>query len=205
MLKNLKIAHKVYVMGIVQVILVSIVGFIGYNQMAKIGEELESIANQDIPITNQLSVISEHGLQQAALFERLLYKSTLSALRSTDMSGELNDIAQQTRKLSAKTHQEIKDAVVRLKQSAIKQHSQEGADEFNHLHDELASVEKGYNRFSVELEQVISLVLANEINRAADQASHVEELQHKIDEKLLDIVHEIQRFTLEATKTAEKR
>jgi len=53
MLSKIKISHKVYLLGIVQLLLVCLVGGTGYVQMDKIGTELVDIAEEDTPLTKK--------------------------------------------------------------------------------------------------------------------------------------------------------
>ena len=45
-----------------------------------IGDELESIAEQDIPLTNPLTSITIHQLEQAVHFERLLHLGYMQSM-----------------------------------------------------------------------------------------------------------------------------
>ncbi len=71
LLKNLSLRAKMMSFAGVMLVLM-IVGY-GYaiTSMNSIGAELESIAEEDIPITELMSAITEHQLQQAIEFERV--------------------------------------------------------------------------------------------------------------------------------------
>jgi len=74
---KINISHKIYFMGAVQFLLILLVGLVGYLQMAKIGTGLVGIAEEDIPLTNKISLISESQLRQTILFEKLMFKTAL--------------------------------------------------------------------------------------------------------------------------------
>ncbi len=71
-LNNLKAGAKI--LGIVGLCLVALIGVAGMSiwQMSLIGVEIEEIAEQDIPLTESLTNITIHQLEQAINFERAL-------------------------------------------------------------------------------------------------------------------------------------
>lgn len=75
MLSKLTIAQKVYLLGFCQLLAMAILGGFALYQMNKIGNELIDIAEEDIPLTKKLTVVTEHQLEQAILFERALVKA----------------------------------------------------------------------------------------------------------------------------------
>lgn len=75
MLSRLTIAQKVYLLGLSQLLAMMIMGGFALYQMNKIGNELVDIAEEDIPLTKMLTVVTEHQLEQAILFERALVKA----------------------------------------------------------------------------------------------------------------------------------
>jgi len=70
MFANTKISIKIY--GLAVTLLVILVGAAstGIYQMEKIGEEISDVADVDIPLTENITRISIHQLEQAVLFER---------------------------------------------------------------------------------------------------------------------------------------
>ena len=65
MLSNLKIAHKVYLLGVLQLGLILLIGVVALVQMAKLGTELFEIAEEDIPLAQKITKATEHQLEQA--------------------------------------------------------------------------------------------------------------------------------------------
>lgn len=55
-----------------------LMGGISLIKMDKIGTELIEIAENNIPLTNKITKLAEHQLEQAVLFERSLLKASLS-------------------------------------------------------------------------------------------------------------------------------
>ena len=68
----LTIGFKIYSIVGLCLFLLAGVGGIAIWQMDKIGAELEAIAEQDIPLSNALSKVTIHQLEQAVYFERAL-------------------------------------------------------------------------------------------------------------------------------------
>ena len=107
MLSKIKISQKVYILGVIQLLLICLVGGVGYSQMSKIGLELIDIAEEDIPLTAKLTQLTEHQLQEAVLFERALRRGLMSSgdERRAGIVPVRNDI----NKLVKKSTQEFAD------------------------------------------------------------------------------------------------
>ena len=106
-MKRLSIGNRIHAMGIAQLCLLLIVSVLSLVQMAKIGDELIDIAEEDIPLTRYLTQLTEHQLKQAILFERaLLYKSFLDQ-GSQKFEPKLNTVLGEISVLSEKITKEL--------------------------------------------------------------------------------------------------
>lgn len=202
MLSKLTIAQKVYLLGFSQLLLMLIMGLASLLQMNKIGKELTDIAEEDIPLTRQLTSVTEHQLEQAILFERAMIK----AIR-VEQNLESPQVYDQARKqaydLALKTQKEI-IAVERFIEQAIpKLHQQAAVKEFKHLLSELKKVDKQYVVLVEQLNHTLELGASGQIKEMLSYAKQVEGLEDKLDNTLISLLNEVQQFTLISAKQAE--
>lgn len=203
MLSNLKIAHKVYLLGVLQLGLILLIGVVALVQMAKLGTELFEIAEEDIPLAQKITKATEHQLEQAIYLERVFFKAALVKEGYPGARSELNKNIKKVSDYQKKVHMEVDDARD-FAQTAIEL-----------LHSDLAIAEyrkimAGLNVVSSELTQlealtsnVISSANAGDIEAVIGQSKNIEELEDKIDAELIALLDEIQSFTQQSALTAE--
>ena len=203
MLSNLKIAHKVYLLGVLQLGLILLIGVVALVQMAKLGAELFEIAEEDIPLAQKITKATEHQLEQAIYLERVFFKAALVKEGYPGARSELDKNIKKVSDYQKKVHTEVDDARD-FAQAAI-----------DLLHSDLAIAEyqkivAGLNVVSSELTQlealtsnVISSANAGDIEAVIGQSKNIEELGDNIDAELIALLDEIQSFTQQSALTAE--
>lgn len=129
-------------MGAVQLALIFIVGWISVSQMNKIGNEIEDITEKDIPLTNSLTLLTEHQLQQAILFERAILKGILADQNYPGAKGKFDSIALETITLSNKVMSELSEIELFVEDSISKLHSAEAAEEYQYILKEVEVISK---------------------------------------------------------------
>ncbi len=203
MLSNLKIAQKVYLLGVLQLGLILLIGVVALVQMAKLGAELFEIAEEDIPLAQKITKATEHQLEQAIYLERVFFKAALVKEGYPGARSELDKNIKKVSDYQKKVHTEVDDARD-FAQAAI-----------DLLHSDLAIAEyrkivAGLNVVSSELTQlealtsnVISSANAGDIEAVIGQSKNIEELGDNIDAELIALLDEIQSFTQQSALTAE--
>lgn len=71
-LSTIKIRTSLYILNGFVMLTAVIVGVYGISSMNKVGDEIKEIAEQDIPLTEIVTLIETHQLEQAIWFERAL-------------------------------------------------------------------------------------------------------------------------------------
>jgi methyl-accepting chemotaxis protein len=144
MASSLKIAHKIYLMGVLMLSLTILVGWISLSQMAKIGVEIIDITEEDIPLTNALTRLTEHQLQQSILFERSILQGVLMSQKYPGAKEKFDHAAKDTEKLAKKVEHELKDTELFVEAAISHLHSQVAIDEYKHVLASLISIENVY-------------------------------------------------------------
>ena len=204
MLSKLKISQKIYVLGVAQLLLMMVMGLVAFSQMNKIGIELVDIAEQDIPLTNMLTKITEHQLEQAILFERALLKQSLVAQGQAQFSSEFDKLTGQILSLEDKTLKEIIEAEKFIGQAISKLHTDEAKQAFRQLLAGLKQVEQSYGVLQTDTKELLTAVAQNGVNANLKKVKKIEALEDEIDVALIEILDKVQAFTLKSARQAEK-
>ncbi len=197
MFKNMKIGPKIYsVMGICLAGL-ALVAAIGIWNISRIGIEIAGIAERDMPLTEIITKITTHQLEQAVLFERSLLLS---------VQGEQENASAAQHEFEELAHQV--DAEI-LEGEELAHHAIEHAandaerQEFEHVLHALEAIEGEHKTYDQAASELMRLVIGGELTQFSEQLHKVEALEDKLNHELEALLTEIETFTLEAAKTAE--
>ncbi|NNE83373.1 MAG: hypothetical protein HKN28_05320 [Alphaproteobacteria bacterium] len=129
-LGRISVGQKVMLIVGMCIAFLVVVGAIGVMSMAKIGNEIAQIAETDLPVTNAVSTITTHQLEQAILLE--------SAMRVGGASGETHEgqfeeLVEKFEALAGKVEVEIKETEVLVEEAIAHAHSDAAKAEFAHV------------------------------------------------------------------------
>ncbi len=179
--------------------------------MAEIGSEMESITKQDIPLTEKITLLTEHQLEQAIYFERAVKYGVLLPLSRLSIGEGLdeNNIRQHFQKeqsrfssLSPMMEQEFEQARSIAEIGVKKAHSSEEQQEFSSILSQLTSIEQQHKVFEQHVDQVFNLLQQEKVIEGEKLAEKVEKEEDQLDQILKDLLKEIEHFTLQASERA---
>lgn len=199
---NMKIGTKIYLMAGVLIALALVSSGVGIFQMNKIGVEIEDIAEQDIPVTEALTKITVHQLEQAILFERGLRVGE-EAQQHPEMLKELHTILQHFDELAHQVDEEIVEAEKMLEEFAHSAHTEEGKHEFESLLAQLLKIDAEHKEYEHMAHDAMAKLEKGEHFDIPAVAHKIEALQDQIDHELEAALTEIEHFTAEAALHAE--
>ena len=203
MISSIKLSHKIYLVGLIQLVVVILISWVGLSQMEKIGVEIKEIAEDDIPLTNSLTLLTEHQLEQAIYFEKAMFKSFLAAQGDTAAEAEFNQLREKIISLTKKVHQEIIDTENFIQSVIGHLHTQAAIDEFQRVYNVLKDIENKYNTLEIEIAKVLDLAAEKKMDEAIASAVVIEKLEEDLDNSLIKVLNEVQAFTLESAVRAE--
>lgn len=203
MLSKIKISYKIYLLGAVQLGLMLLMGGVSISQMQKIGVELVDVAEYDIPISNAITLITEHQLEQAIYFERAMFEAQLMKQNIDGAQSLFIENKQKIQKLKGKIAQEILStedlAAVAIKNA----HSQAAIDEFKSVLISLKDIEKQYAVLVTDIDEILSQVTTLDSKVLSDKVHKLEEKEDKLKDILIHLTEEVQEFTLASSLQAE--
>ncbi len=202
-LNDLSISTKIT--GNCWLLILSLIGVATYAlvAMVKIGNELQAIAEQDIPMTQNLTVITAHQLEQAIHFERAMRYGELISREEMGLENFEKEM-RAFNKLSKKVDEEIHSGEL-LAQSIVRSAQNESdIKEFQHIIRELKKIEKEHADYEHHSHQVFDLLKEGKIHEAEVYSEKVIREEEQLDKELEDLLIEIEKFTADAGTRALK-
>lgn len=203
MLSLLKISHKVYLMGAIQLALILIVGWISISQMSKIGNEIEDITEQDIPLTKSLTLLTEHQLQQAIYFERSILNGILVEQKYPGAKQKFDSVSVKAAMLAEKVTLELSEIKAFVEDSISKLHSIEAVKEYQHILNAVESIRVESIVLRGDIQDTLDEIAKGNVKVGLEKAVVVEGVEDKLNEEIVTLLNEVQEFTLEAARHAE--
>lgn len=186
--------------GIATTVTLALLGMYALNA---VGGHLRAIAEEDIPLTNAVTNITMHQLEQAIYFERAIrFAEFMDGNKSAREHYEVSK--QHFTELAHKVDKEILDAEEKVKHILeIEAGNTKIVEEFTHVAHLLKKIEKEHADFDHHVEQVFELFEHGKIREAEHLAEKVEEEEDQLDHELEALVVELENFTYEAAAEAE--
>lgn len=204
MLTKIKISHKIYGLGAIQLLLIIIMGSVGYIQMNKIGVELVDIAEEDIPITKMLTALTENQLQEAILFERVMRVSFNTQIINQDSLGRVDTLRNKINAIKTKSLKEFKTISAFVAEGITKVHTEEARIKFNELLNGLKKVSVEYKGVIKESDEILDIITSqDDLSSITEKLAVIEKHRDDIDHALIDMLNDVQEFTLKAALKAE--
>jgi len=198
---SLSVTQKV--LGIVGFCLAMLLGVVATAavRMASIGGEIESIAENDIPLTEILTKVTTHQLEQAINLERALRYGEVIASKDLSEKG-YKAALEHFSELNTKVDKEIKEAE-ELAEEAIG-HARTDAErkEFEHILSAMKHIEQAHITFAQHANEVFRLIEAGELEKAMILAEEIEAEEDALDHELEALLEEIEVFTRHAAEAA---
>lgn len=172
-----------------------------YLKISGIGEEVEAITVNDIPLTNIISKITVHQLEQAVNFERAVRFGEL--MRADSVAEEhynhaVHKFGQMSLKVIDELHQGEKVAGKAVKLAR----TEEERKEFIHVEKLLFAIEKKHEIFDIQALKVFSEIQNGNISVAYELSLKIEVIEEELDVALEALLLEISEFTLLASERA---
>ncbi len=179
-----------------------VVAGISIVRFAQIGQEMTEITEQDLPITHDLRLATEHQLLQAVNMERALRVRGIGA-DTADAETTFREARDQFETYSAKVDEEIAHAR-ELVDTALAD-SQKGVarDELKTVKDKLSRIATQHTVYNEQARQLLDKAESGADAAAlADQAAKLATIQDNLDGKLTDLFDAISDATAESTRLA---
>jgi len=183
------ISHRIYAIVALSGILAAVIAGTGILKMAKIGSELTEIAHQDIPLTENITSITLHQLEQAILLERALRGAAVTA--GTDVHRDKEAFE----KLAHKVDEEIKAGEKLAENAIVHATTAAGRKEFESVLAQLKKIEHEHKSYEEHAFKVLAAVEAGKAAEVGDLVETIEHEQEQLDKELEHLLLELEQFT----------
>ena len=204
MINYLSITKKLYLQGLIQFVIVSVIGLVSLFYLNKLGTTLHEIAKEDIPLTKMLTKATEHQLEQAVYIERMFLTAALSLNNTNSTKSDLSKSIDKVTSYQKLVHLEV-DTALDFAKSTIKSLKNDIAVQKYRI---LISDLSGVTSDLFELEEITQVAIndANlgDINSMLKSSKEIKKIEDRIDEKLIEVLDNIQKYTEEAALKAEE-
>ena len=204
MINDLSITKKLYLQGLIQFVIVSVIGLVSLFYLNKLGTTLHEIAKEDIPLTKMLTKATEHQLEQAVYIERMFLTAALSLNNTNSTKSDLSKSIDKVTSYQKLVHLEV-DTALDFAKSTIKSLKNDIAVQKYRI---LISDLSGVTSDLFELEEITQVAIndANlgDINSMLKSSKEIKKIEDRIDEKLIEVLDNIQKYTEEAALKAEE-
>ncbi len=200
-LKNLSVKSKL--MGSAGVLLALLVASSGYAiySMVEIGEELTTIAEQDIPLMEKVAEITAHQLEQAVQFERALH---YAAILQQENAARYREALQEFNAGTERIKREIREAEA-IAFTAMEGASGDALEAFRSADGVLRNIEKEYESYVAHVHDIFNLLARKDKHTAAQLAEEVEQEEERLSQELEALLGKIGQFTDSSAKAAVER
>jgi len=171
------------------------------SKLSVLGEEIDAITTQDIPITAAIVEITEKQLEQAIFFERAIRSGIGMAVDEEEESHFKHAVHE----FELLTHQ-VDDKLIETEgvvHDAIEHaHNPEDKAEFEHVEELLLNIDEKHLEYEEEVLHVFLMIIEGDIHGAENLADGIETLEDELTVELGAVLHEIEKFTEEAAMKA---
>jgi len=201
-LNNIPIKLKIYTMVTILFGSLAISVIYALSAMSRIGGELISIAEEDIPFTRILTEITMHQLEQSIYFERALRFGT--NIQSDPVALQhFKEVVKIFSSYSQKVTKNIKKGEAMAEKIITTSHIQEVADEFKLVASALKRIEIEHQGFTKHAEQTFNLLTEGKTHDAIKNAEKIEKEEEILNHELEKLLLKIGSFTDKSAKNAE--
>ena len=198
-IRNLSVRAQILGVTSVLSLLLLLVAGVGISKMVSVGNELERVAEEDLPILGLLSQIEEAQLEQAVLQHKALYVAAAGGAKAeklSDIRGGFEDADQHI-------EEAMNQAENRLEQAAAHSLSAEEAEKLDSFRDNLQGLHKTHEQFFQDNLEVFDDLQAGNLRAAEEKLAQVEKQEAQLEDDFRQLHGQLEAFTEHAASEAK--
>lgn len=201
--RSLSLGTKVFGLVGACLLMLLIVGGFSVWQMARISDELDAIAGNDIPLTRAMTKVTMYHLEQAMFFERAV-RASAQLSGGDDAEEAFADASNSYSVMNAKVRQElaeVRDLLSSLKMSKL---SQEPRTSYERVSRRLDAIAETHADYGIRTLGVLLKIRSGQRDAALRDLPGIEKLIAGLDRDVMELVLQIEDLTEASTRTAER-
>ena len=191
------LGHKLGIFSAINLLLIAGAILFAERQMVSIGNEIEELAEEIIPLTNSLATIKGYQLEQDVELERLIRH------HMTNGSDEAAQATAEFQAIGAKIDQGLKDAEEFARQASSMALSEETTKKMRLIAAAIATLEKDHKKIQAAPDQLGSSIKAGDAKSFNDQTAAIEKTRNQLDKNLAGVIETVKSFTAVSAQRAE--
>ncbi|MCP4395953.1 MAG: HAMP domain-containing protein [bacterium] len=208
-MKNMKIGNRIIGMVAILLVLTAFVAGFGILRMSEIGEKIQEIAEENLPMIEIIAEIETVHMEQAILFERALrFAERLESAENAETREKLRQVEEEFKRLIGLDDEVFLKAEEFVVSALQHLHREDGRKKFQTVLENLESL----NTSRVEYEQhVLDLFGMSHQGTTTALETEIEKLQqkedkldHNIDTFLREFTHSTEEAALKAEKSRQE-
>ena len=198
--KNMKVGARIYTGIAVLMLGIIILSLLTVTSLSTIGKELEGIVEYDIPLTTKVTKITEHQLEQAILFERMIrYGHMMEA--DSHAAEKFEHYEKEFEELAHKVDKEIKDVEAFIEEAIGHLSTEAEREEFEEVGKAFKQIEEHHTSFDDHVFEVVAYLRKGNFEKASKLEEKIEKEEDKLVHELEELLNDIEVFTQEAAET----
>lgn len=192
----MSVKQRIYaIVALVALVGVSIAA-VGSWKMMQVGNELQEIAKEDMPLMEKVTAITLHQLEQAILLERSLRAAGIR--NGADLAHDRKAFTE----LAHKVDKEILEGEALAQHGIDHAHSEEARKEFIHVLEVLKAIEIKHKHYDEQAERVLAAAAEGRAESVLHEVEALEAEQAELDHELEALLLELEHFTIASTEQA---
>ncbi|MBW8191124.1 methyl-accepting chemotaxis protein [Neiella marina] len=180
-----------------------IVAIIAFANLSRIESHVKGIAHRDIPAISNLTLITEHQLEQEVLFERA-FRHALEIGRQTNANERFQQAVNDFAGLNNTLRVELEQGELLLEQAMAGATSDAEKREFNAAFDGLKTIHHHHDTWIKHVDSVFSLLRQQQFGEAEQVALTVEREAKQLTDEVETLLLQIEHFTEAAVLDIEQ-
>ncbi|MFN3459806.1 MAG: methyl-accepting chemotaxis protein [Oceanibaculum sp.] len=168
-------------------------------QLSLIGEEMQSVVRNDMPLTSMVHKISEHQLEQAMLLERA---ARLADLRSDANENSLRAAVAALEEMTPRVYQEIRDAEELAKQAIASAVTPVAAEAYRSALQDLEAIDRNFVILSGQIRDIVEAIRAGDTSRAEGMLAGVLASEETLHKQFVALIDRLDGFMAASMETA---
>jgi methyl-accepting chemotaxis protein len=196
-LNNMKVGTRVFGTVAILLALLMTVAIVSYVKISAIGLEIEAIAEENLPLLDNVVQVTINQLEQAVMFERAMLHAELN-----DTAG-LERAIEQFEEHAEKVDEHIEEGE-RIAEEIIRvAHTEAMRREGETVLSALKLIARHHDEFMESAEKVFDFIHAGKMHEAELLSAKVEDAEDSLNSEVEELLVEIETFTNEAALKAE--
>ena len=196
-----KVGTRIYAgVGILLAIMIGLASYTAIKMMG-IGEEIQSVVDKDIPLTEMTTQVTEHQLEQAIILERMVRLGEVMSASKKAAEG-YHELKAEFLALTAKIEEEVLAAEDLLAKIVEKETNEEDKKEFQRMFDMFKVAEEEHKVYEHEAELVMAALEGGKVAEAHHELELLTEEEEKLIHQLEEILAAAGAHTRKATEKA---